>query len=142
PPNEVGIWAAFSVSNCGKIVPKQSASAEIANVSNVIVKTDTPKMKSFTCSIVSVTTTINNARINNGVVPTQNLAQSRSPMSSGLARSSHHVRPSKLTPGKMNRPATDAITNPATSRLQNGMTLRRTFETPSALSGRNFTLNT
>ena len=32
PPKLVGICAAFSVSNCGKRVPKQSASALVASV--------------------------------------------------------------------------------------------------------------
>ena len=41
PPNDVGICAAFSVSNCGNTVPKPSARPAIAIVMSVIVKIDT-----------------------------------------------------------------------------------------------------
>ena len=56
PPNDVGICAAFSVSNCGNSVPKPSAIPQSAIVIIAIVITDTANMKSLTCSSQSVTT--------------------------------------------------------------------------------------
>src|SRR3954470_13071776 len=101
PPNDVGIWAAFSVSNCGNSVPKPSAMPHSAIVIIEIVMTDTANMKSLTWSIQSVTNTIPNASTSNGVVPTQNFAQRSCRTGIGLDRNSQSVRPSSETLGKM-----------------------------------------
>ena len=89
-----------------------------------------------------MTPTIASARISSGSVPTQNFAQSSSRIDIGLDRSSHNVRPSRVTPGKMNRAAIDASTNPASTRFRNGTTLTSQNVMPSPRSGRNLMLNT
>ena len=58
------------------------------------------------------------ARISSGSVPTQNFDHSSSRIDIGLERSSQSVRPSRLTPGKMNRAAIEASTNPASTRFR------------------------
>ncbi len=113
-----------------------------ANVISVIVMTDTANMKSLTWSSVFVTPTMPSARSSSGVVPTQNLAHSRSRTGIGLERSSQSVRPSRLTLGKMKRAAMDASTNPARTRLRKGMTLTRKKVIPSPRRGRYLMLNT
>src|SRR5438046_7460517 len=55
PPNDVGIWAAFSVSNWGNRVPNPRARPDTANVIIAIVRTDTTNMNADTSSRESVT---------------------------------------------------------------------------------------
>ena len=80
------------------------------------------------------------ASTNKGSVPTQNLDQRRSRTDIGLDRNNQRVRPSRLTPGKMNRAAIEASTKPASTRFRNGTTLRRKNVIPSPLRGRNLML--
>src|SRR2546427_12819199 len=84
PPNDVGICAAFSVSNCGYSAPNPSAIAEIANVSPQMVTRPTSIMKGRTWSSTFVTPVRSNASASNGIVPTQYLVQSSARRSSGL----------------------------------------------------------
>ena len=114
----------------------------IANVIIVMVKIDTAIMNPLTWSSTSVANTRPSASASSGIVPTQNLDQSSGRISSGLDRSSQSVRPSRLIPGKMNRAAIEARTNPARMRFTNGITLARKKVTPSPRSGRNLMLNT
>ena len=89
-----------------------------------------------------MTPTMATARISRGSVPTQNFAHKRSRMDIGLDCSSHIVRPSRLTPGKMNRAAIDASTNLASTRFRKGTALSRKNVSPSPRRGRNLMLNT
>jgi len=50
PPNDVAIWAAFSVSNCGKSVPMPRARPPTASVNATTVPTLTSIMKSLACN--------------------------------------------------------------------------------------------
>ena len=119
PPNDVGICAAFSVSNCGNSVPKPSASRASANVISVIVITDTANMNvAHLQQRVRSRRRSPSASTSSGSVPTQNFAHSSSRIGIGLDRSSHSVRPSRLTPGKMNRAAIDASTKPGEHEIQ------------------------
>ena len=106
------------------------------------MKIDTAKMNCVTCSIASVTPMIPTASTSRGSVPIQNLDQSSARIGNGLDLSSHSVRPSTLTAGKMNRAATEASTKPASPRFRNGIVFTRKVVIPAPLSGRNFTLNT
>src|SRR6266566_3878225 len=89
PPNDVGIWAAFSVSNCGYRAPKPSASAPIANVSPQMVTSSITIMNGRTWSSTLVKPVRSSARTRSGIVPTQYLDQSSARRSSGLERRSH-----------------------------------------------------
>ena len=68
---------------------------------------------------------ITSASSRRGAVPIQYLLQSMARGSSGLERSSHICRPSSESPGKTNRAATAASTNPASPRLRNEMIVTR-----------------
>src|SRR6266853_2423469 len=111
PPKDVGIWAAFSVSNCGYSAPKPSAIAPMASVRPEIAARLTTIMNGGTLSKTFVTPVSTSAKPSNGTVPTQYLDQSRARRSSGLERSSHMWRPSSETAGKMKRAAIEASTN-------------------------------
>src|SRR5207244_10376346 len=73
PPNDVGIWAAFSVSNCGYNAPKPSANAAIANVSPQMVTSSITIMNGRTWSSTLVRPVRSNASTSSGMVPTQYL---------------------------------------------------------------------
>ena len=113
PPKLVGIWAAFSVSNCGNNTPNDRASEPAAIVKHAIVITLKNIMNGEARRISLVTTVIVTATIRSGAVPTQYLLHSIARRSSGLDLSSHNCRPSSDTDGKMNRAAIAARTNPA-----------------------------
>src|SRR2546430_4153680 len=89
PPNDVGICAAFSVSNCGYSAPKPSASAAIANVRPQMVSMLTTIMNGRTWSSTLVSPVSRSASTSSGTVPTQYLDHSSVCRSSGLERSSH-----------------------------------------------------
>ena len=107
-----------------------------------MVMTETVMMKGVTFIRNPVMRTSPIAKKSSGIVPTQNFDQSRSRMESGLERSSHIVRPSRLTPGNMKRAAIDASTNPASTWLRKGIMFATKNVTPSPLMGRNLMLNT
>ena len=125
PPKDVGIWAAFSVSNCGYSAPNPSASAAIANVSRMIVTTLTDIMKGVACSRMFVKIVMVNATTSSGMVPIQYFDHNKARKSSGLDRRSHICLPSSEIDGKMKRAAIEASTNPARPRFKNEMTETR-----------------
>src|SRR5574341_1042269 len=86
PPNDVGICAAFSVSNCGYKAPNPRAMALIANVSRTMVPMPTPIMKGDALSSTLVKMVITNARMRSGTVPVQYLDHNSARRSSGLDR--------------------------------------------------------
>ena len=119
PPKDVGICAAFSVSNCGYSAPKASAIAPIASVSAAMVARLSSIMNVETSSSAFVSPVSSRPSTSSGTVPTQYLDHSSARRSSGEERSSHICRPSSDTAGKMNRAAIDASTKPASPRFRN-----------------------
>src|ERR1051325_1553976 len=107
PPNDVGICAAFSVSNCGWSAPNPSAMAPIASVSAAIVAKLRIIMNGPTLSSALVRPVSSMPSTSSGTVPTQYLDQSNALRSSGDERNSHICRPSSDTAGKMKRAAID-----------------------------------
>ena len=83
-------------------------------------------MNGLTLSSELVSTVMTNASTSSGHGARSSTCSRASRVgSSGLERSSHICRPSSETPGKMNRAATAASTNPARPRLRNEMMVTR-----------------
>src|SRR5688500_12896431 len=119
PPNPVEMSAALSVSKRGKIAPNPSAIEAIAKVIITMVTIDSSIMIRSTRRMTLVPTVSATASTSSGVMPTQYYLHGSDRKSSGDDGSSHNVRPSRPTDGKMKRAATAASTNPASPRLRN-----------------------
>ncbi len=85
----------------------------------MIVPTPTAIMNGVALRMTLVRIVMASASTSSGIVPTQYFDHSSARSSSGLERSSHICRPSRLTAGKMNRAAMDASTKPARPRFRN-----------------------